>query len=114
MTPLFGKYRGTVTNNADPEGLFRIQALVPQILGTAACDWAWPCFPPGWSISPGALMVDHTFTDYNDGTASSGNHAQTLQHTLKLKVPTTGTGVWIEFEGGDVDKPIWSGVWKHF
>lgn len=26
-------------------------------------------------------------------------------------VPEEGAGVWVEFEGGDVNAPIWSGVW---
>jgi len=26
-------------------------------------------------------------------------------------IPQIGTGVWIEFEQGDVDHPIWSGCW---
>lgn len=26
-------------------------------------------------------------------------------------VPPTGAGVWIEFEEGDLEKPIWSGCW---
>ena len=26
-------------------------------------------------------------------------------------IPPTGAGVWIEFEEGDLDKPIWSGCW---
>ncbi len=28
-----------------------------------------------------------------------------------LAVPAVGTGVWIEFEGGDPALPIWSGRW---
>lgn len=27
-------------------------------------------------------------------------------------LPSPNTGVWIAFEGGDVDHPIWLGVWK--
>lgn len=26
-------------------------------------------------------------------------------------VPEEGDGVWIEFEGGDIGKPIWAGIW---
>ena len=26
-------------------------------------------------------------------------------------IPSTGAGVWIEFEHGDPDYPIWSGCW---
>ena len=28
-----------------------------------------------------------------------------------LGVPPVGSGVWVEFEGGDTDRPIWSGCW---
>lgn len=28
-----------------------------------------------------------------------------------FSLPKVGTGVWIEFEHGDLDKPIWSGCW---
>ena len=26
-------------------------------------------------------------------------------------MPEPGTGVWVEFEGGDLSRPIWSGFW---
>jgi hypothetical protein len=29
-----GKYRGTVVNTADPEQVARLQAIVPDVLGT--------------------------------------------------------------------------------
>ena len=28
-------------------------------------------------------------------------------------IPPVGSGVWIEFEEGDLDKPIWTGCWWH-
>lgn len=28
-----------------------------------------------------------------------------------LRIPPVGAGVWVEFEGGDPSKPIWTGVW---
>jgi uncharacterized protein involved in type VI secretion and phage assembly len=31
-------------------------------------------------------------------------------HGLAL-IPEVGDGVWIEFEGGDLSRPIWSGCW---
>lgn len=78
MSEYFGKYRGQVITDVDPEGLGRIKALVPQVLGpNTPCDWAWPCVPPN---------VDSS-------------------------VPKVGSKVWIEFEGGDVDHPIWVGTW---
>ncbi len=38
----FGKYRGTVTDNVDPEKLCRIMALVPAVMGEVAVGWALP------------------------------------------------------------------------
>lgn len=78
---LYGKYRGTVFNIADPLNQGRLMAMVPEVLGTVPCSWAMPCVP-----SAGVL---------------SGFFA----------VPMTGAGVWIEFEAGDVSRPIWSGCY---
>jgi hypothetical protein len=75
----FGKYRGIVELNADPELKGRIQAMVPAVLGKVPTTWALPCLP-------------------NAGV-KSGVHV----------VPAVGTNVWIEFENGDPDKPIWTG-----
>ncbi|MGW8286566.1 MAG: phage baseplate assembly protein V [Candidatus Deferrimicrobiaceae bacterium] len=43
----FGPYRGVVMNIEDPEGLMRIKALVPDVLGEQETTWAAPCVPPG-------------------------------------------------------------------
>jgi Type VI secretion system/phage-baseplate injector OB domain len=77
--PYFGKYRGTVVNNVDPMQMGRIQALVPDVLGDLLSSWAMP-----------ALSV---------GGMQNGMFA----------VPIVGSGVWIEFEQGDSDYPIWTG-----
>lgn len=75
----FGKYRGTVINNIDPMQMGRIQALVPDVAGLLPSTWAMPCL----SV---AGMQNGLFT-----------------------VPIIGSGVWIEFEQGDPDYPIWVG-----
>jgi hypothetical protein len=75
----FGKYRGTVINNIDPMQMGRIQALVPDVLGDLPSSWAMPCLSVGG-------MQGGMFT-----------------------VPIVGSGVWIEFEQGDSDYPIWTG-----
>jgi uncharacterized protein involved in type VI secretion and phage assembly len=77
----FGKYRGYVTDNQDPNDAGRIKARVPEILGTVECGWALPCAPYA-----------------GDGTGA-------------FTIPAKGAGVWIEFEAGDVSRPIWSGCW---
>jgi hypothetical protein len=75
----YGKYRGTVFSNADPELRGRIQAIVPDVLGLAPSTYALPCLPIAGKSS-GAFFV-----------------------------PEIGAGVWIEFEQGDPDYPIWTG-----
>ena len=78
--PLFGKYRGTVVNNVDPEQTGRIQAIVPAV-SPIPTSWAMPCMPWG-GINTGVFTV-----------------------------PQVGAGVWIEFEGGDTNYPIWAGCY---
>jgi len=74
-----GKYRGTVVNNLDPEQRGRIQAMVPAVSNVMLSNWAMPCVPMAGK-EQGVFMV-----------------------------PQVGAGVWIEYEGGDPDKPIWVG-----
>jgi uncharacterized protein involved in type VI secretion and phage assembly len=77
----YGKYRGIVTDNEDPRNMGRIRARVPEVLGDVETGWALPCAPYA-----------------GDGSGS-------------YMVPEPDTGVWIEFEAGDVSRPIWSGCW---
>lgn len=80
-TRTFGKYRGLVEDVDDPLGRGRIRARVPAVYADTVSPWAMPCVP---FAGPG--------------------------HGLVL-LPEPGDGVWIEFEGGDVARPIWSGGW---
>jgi uncharacterized protein involved in type VI secretion and phage assembly len=77
----YGKYRGIVTNNQDPKALGRLKARVPEVLGGEEIGWALP-------VAPFAGNGIGSFT-----------------------VPPPDSGVWIEFETGDVSRPIWSGCW---
>ena len=77
----YGKYRGLVMINVDPDSRGRLKALVPEVLGEVPSSWALPCAPYA-------------------GTGSGF-----------FAVPPIGAGVWIEFEAGDVSRPIWSGAW---
>ena len=78
----YGKFRGYVHDVRDPENRGRIRAIVPRLLG--------PDTPTGWALpaSPYAGPDQGFFA-----------------------VPELGTGVWIEFEGGDLSAPIWTGTW---
>jgi uncharacterized protein involved in type VI secretion and phage assembly len=77
----YGKYRGVVVNNLDPMQQGRLQALVPDVSGIALTSWAMPCVPVG-GIQSGMFML-----------------------------PPIGSGVWVEFEQGDPDFPIWTGCY---
>ncbi len=81
MNRFYGKYRGIVTDNSDPQQLGRLKAHVPEILGDVDSGWALPCTPYA-----------------GDGSG-------------QFTVPEPGTGVWIEFEAGNPSRPIWSGCW---
>lgn len=78
----FGKYRGTVINNIDPEMRGRLMVMVPDVTGALPSTWAEACVPLAGPTGPpmGVYMV-----------------------------PPIGAGVWIEYEGGDADYPVWVG-----
>jgi hypothetical protein len=79
MPQFFGKYRGKVENNIDPMQSGRIQISVPAVLGDGKLSWAMPCVPFAGS-GVGFFMI-----------------------------PPVGANVWVEFEAGNPDYPIWSG-----
>jgi uncharacterized protein involved in type VI secretion and phage assembly len=78
----YGKYRGTVVNNIDPMFMGRLLVEVPDVLSLVPSTWAEPCVPLAGPTGPpmGVFLV-----------------------------PPIGAGVWVEFEQGDPNYPIWSG-----
>ena len=77
----YGKYRGIVVDNQDPEQRARLKVRVPSVLGEQDSDWALPCTPYGGSKTLGFFMV-----------------------------PDVDAQVWVEFEEGDINRPIWVGT----
>ena len=77
----WGKYRATVVNNIDPMQLGRILVTVPDVQGLIPSSWAMPCVPIAGK--------------------QSGTYV----------VPQVGSGVWVEFEQGDPDYPVWVGCY---
>jgi len=77
----YGKYRGIVADNDDPQKRARLRLRVPSVLGEEESDWALPCLPFG-------------------GAADQGFFA----------VPEANAQVWVEFEEGDLHRPIWVGT----
>jgi uncharacterized protein involved in type VI secretion and phage assembly len=71
-----------VVQNVDPELRGRIMCIVPDVLGVVPSGWCEACAPLAGPTGPpmGVYMV-----------------------------PPIGAGVWVEFEQGDPDNPIWSG-----
>lgn len=83
MPQFWGKYRGVVVDNLDLMELGRIQVSVPRVLGDVLTAWAMPCVPYA-GAGVGFYMM-----------------------------PPIEGAVWVEFEGGDPDYPIWSGCfWR--
>jgi uncharacterized protein involved in type VI secretion and phage assembly len=80
-TRFYGPYRGIVTDNDDPAHLGRIKAQIPSVLGDVESGWCMPCVP---------------YAGPQVGIAF---------------LPEIGSGVWIEFEGGDVSYPVWIGCY---
>lgn len=82
-TPLFfGKYKATVTNiYDDEEERGRIKVKCPAITGDDESAWCEPCFP---------CCKD-----------SGGD----------FYLPDIGETVWVEFENGDPNTPIWVSNW---
>lgn len=96
----FGKYRGFVMDNKDPLKLGRIKVRVPSVFvcdpvgkpgddcdpdlkdgDESVTDWAWPCVPCGGAADQGFFFI-----------------------------PDCGAHVWVEFEEGNLDHPIWVGT----
>ncbi|MCY1279757.1 hypothetical protein D9M68_150330 [compost metagenome] len=75
----YGKYRGMVLNNIDPMQQGRLQVQVPDVAGLIPASWAMPCVPIAG-----------------------------LQNGM-VALPVIGSGVWVEFEQGNPDHPIWVG-----
>jgi uncharacterized protein involved in type VI secretion and phage assembly len=74
-----GKYRGIVLNNVDPLQTGRLMVQVPDVSTILPSTWAMPCLP--------------------FAGIQSGFYA----------VPAIGSQVWIEYEQGNPDYPIWVG-----
>lgn len=77
-----GLYRGTVAENKDPEFRGRVMLIVPDVASFVPNTWAEPCSPLSGPPGPGMGVY---------------------------MVPMVGAGVWVMFEHGDVNKPVWLG-----
>jgi uncharacterized protein involved in type VI secretion and phage assembly len=74
-----GKYRGTVVSNVDPQNMGRLSVTVPDVSNIQTSTWAMP------------------------SAALAGSQSGLFA------VPPVGSNVWVEFEQGNSDYPIWSG-----
>ncbi len=76
----YGKYRGFVADNKDPEKRGRLKLIVPSVFGETQTNWAEPCLPFGGLPDQGFFMI-----------------------------PEIDSQVFVEFEEGDVGNPLWTG-----
>jgi hypothetical protein len=77
-----GLYRGTVVSNLDPEMRGRLMLTLADVLAFIPSTWAEPCTPLSGPTGPGMGVY---------------------------MVPPPGAAVWVMFEHGDVNKPVWIG-----
>lgn len=78
-SPFYGKYRAVVSDNKDPWKIGRVRAKVEAVYGDRESGWALPSVPYAGK-GVGLFLI-----------------------------PPVGALVWIEFENGDPDYPIWTG-----
>lgn len=75
----YGKYRAFVVDNEDPNGCNRLRMLVPHLDNITPDDtWAWPA--SSWGGKDYGVQI----------------------------LPMKGDMVWVEYEYGNPDYPIWS------
>ena len=78
----YGKYRAVVVDTSDPENRGRLRLRIPSVLGQdVVSGWALPCLPYGGMADQGFFFV-----------------------------PEVDATVWVEFEAGNLDYPIWVGT----
>src|SRR5260370_29514078 len=77
--PFLGKCGGTVSDNRDPLMKGRGRVKAPDVYGDNESGWALPALPDTGK-SVGLFLI-----------------------------PPTNASVWVEFEHGDPDYPIWAG-----
>lgn len=79
MTQYLGTYRGKVEQNLDPQQQGRVMVSVPDATGDTSANWAMPCVP------------------------FAGNGVGFWA------IPPVGANVWVTYEAGNPDAPIWTG-----
>jgi Type VI secretion system/phage-baseplate injector OB domain len=79
---LTGRYRGSVVSPVDPLKKGRLLVKVPDALGEIPAFWAEAATPYGGQ--------------------SCGMYV----------IPPPNAGVWVEFENGDVERPVWTGFYR--
>jgi uncharacterized protein involved in type VI secretion and phage assembly len=75
----FGKHRAKVVHNVDPENRGRLEVSVEEVRGENVTEWALPAAP------------------------YAGNGVGLFA------LPPEGANVWVEYEAGNLEVPIWSG-----
>ena len=75
----YSSYRGVVMDNNDPKNLGRVKLMIPEVTGGDTYDY--------WAVPKGAF-------------SGAGYGSQVI--------PRPGTIVWVEFESGFIERPMYS------
>lgn len=88
MTQFFGLYRAQVRGVRGSQLRLVCPAVSDQPL-----NWALPCVP---LVQPGQVRVLLDIVSVESGG---------------VRTPRRGAGVWVMFEQGDPEHPVWLGTW---
>lgn len=92
MNKYYGKFKAFVRDNNDPERRGRLRVYCPMLMGPEDVEarwigWAEPCLP--WIGGLPSLDFGSPYVRGQNGNDD--------------------IGVWLEFQGGELDYPIWTG-----
>lgn len=92
----YSKWKGEVVDINDPEKRGRIKAIIPAL------------FKPYYKsqkTDPSGNAIPFLKSDF------PAVWCEPCFNPGEYKIPPIGTGVWVEFEAGELEHPIWVGIW---
>jgi guanyl-specific ribonuclease Sa len=119
----FGIYSAIVVSISDPLNKYRLKVQIPQLHAAEITNWIPACLPMTHLASQVAPSLTTTATTVTSGTGPSypsGTHTHqvtipALTITAKTTpvlpaLPKVGQNVWVMFQAGDPEYPVWIGV----
>jgi len=124
----YGLYRAICMDNSDPDGSNRIKVTIPALVSGAdsrgssiTTGWIPGCLPvvvdSDHGTNGGLSITSSGSSASNTGSGGTPPHTHTMAHTHTItltphvKVPELNQVVWVMFEQGDINFPVWMGVY---